>query len=80
MLVEPFSISHDAVDPVCYTIEYKNQKQGIATDMGCYTDEIIEDLASCDSVLLEANHDINLLQDPGDSASGASTYRIGASE
>ncbi len=62
MLISPFSISHDAVDPVCYTIEYENRKLGIATDMGCYSDEIIQNLASCHSVLLEANHDINLLQ------------------
>ena len=34
MLVSPFSISHDAVDPVCYTIGYDGRKLGIATDMG----------------------------------------------
>ncbi len=62
MLVSPFSISHDAVDPVCYTIGYDGRKLGIATDMGCYSDEIIANLADCDAVLLEANHDINLLQ------------------
>lgn len=62
MTIHPFSISHDAVDPVCYTIGYQEQRLGIATDMGCYTDEIIENLAVCDSILLEANHDINLLQ------------------
>lgn len=62
MLVSPFPISHDAVDPVCYTIGCDGRKLGIATDMGCYSDEIIENLADCDAVLLEANHDINLLQ------------------
>lgn len=62
MIAGAFSISHDAVDPVCYTIRCGDRKLGIATDMGCYSDEIIDNLADCDSVLLEANHDINLLQ------------------
>lgn len=62
LLVRAFSISHDAADPVCYTMEKDKKKIGIATDMGCYSDEIIENLGTCDSLLLEANHDINLLQ------------------
>lgn len=62
MVVRPFPISHDAADPVCYTMEHGGVRVGIATDMGCYSDEVIGNLALCDSVLLEANHDINLLQ------------------
>lgn len=62
MLIKAFSISHDAADPVCYTISNEKQKIGIATDLGCYSDDIIHNLGDCDSVLLEANHDINLLQ------------------
>lgn len=62
MVIKPFSISHDAVDPVCYTIEKDKKKIGIATDMGCYTDKTIRALEDCASLLLEANHDINLLQ------------------
>lgn len=62
MLVRPFPISHDAADPVCYTIEHSGHKIGIATDMGKYSDETIDHLGSCDAILIEANHDINLLQ------------------
>jgi phosphoribosyl 1,2-cyclic phosphodiesterase len=62
MMIQPFSISHDAVDPVCYTMESGGHKIGIATDMGMFTDEIVENLGTCDSVLVEANHDINMLQ------------------
>ena len=62
MLVRPFSISHDAVDPVCYTVEKKGKRAAVATDMGCFDDTIIQVLGQCDSVLIEANHDINMLQ------------------
>lgn len=61
-LVRSFSISHDAADPVCYTMEKDGKKIGIATDTGCYDDKMIDCLAECDILLLEANHDINLLQ------------------
>ena len=60
--IHPFPISHDAVDPVCYTLKKEGAKVGIATDTGIYDDRIIENLGDCDVVLLEANHDINLLQ------------------
>lgn len=62
LMVRAFSISHDAADPVCYTMEKEGKKVGVATDMGCYSDDIINNLGDCDSLLLEANHDINLLQ------------------
>lgn len=62
MLVRPFSISHDAVDPVCYTVERQGKRAAVATDMGCFDDTIIRVLGQCDSVLIEANHDINMLQ------------------
>ena len=62
MLVRPFSISHDAVDPVCYTLEKQGKRAAVATDMGCFDDTIIRVLGQCDSVLIEANHDINMLQ------------------
>ena len=61
-IIKPFPISHDAADPVCYTLKKESSKVGIATDMGMYDDHIIEALGDCDAVLLEANHDISLLQ------------------
>lgn len=60
--VMPISISHDAANPVCYTLSGNGKKIGIATDTGCYTSNMVEHLKKCDSLLLEANHDINLLQ------------------
>ena len=60
--VMPVPISHDAANPVCYTLQGDNQKIGIATDTGCYTADMVEYLRECNALLLEANHDINLLQ------------------
>lgn len=62
MKIMPISVSHDAANPVCYAIESNQKKVGIATDTGCYTERMIEYLKGCHTLLLEANHDINLLQ------------------
>lgn len=62
MLVNPFSISHDACNPVCYTFKSDGHKIGIATDLGKYDDYIISNLLGSDVLLLEANHDINMLE------------------
>lgn len=62
MVVNPFSISHDAVNPVCYTFESNGHKMGVATDLGKYDDYIISSLMGCEALLLEANHDINMLE------------------
>lgn len=61
-VVRPFEISHDAAEPVCYTFECDGKQIGIATDTGCFNDKMIDSLSECDTLLLEANHDINLLQ------------------
>ncbi len=62
MQIRSFSISHDAADPVCYTVECEGKKIAVATDMGKFDDEIIENLGDSHAVLIEANHDINMLQ------------------
>ncbi len=59
--VEPFSTSHDASNPVCYTMQAEGQKIGIATDLGKYDDYIVSMLDHSDLLLLEANHDVNML-------------------
>lgn len=60
--VNPFEISHDAVQPVGYRLNHQGKSAGVATDMGKYTDYIIEKLSGLDVLLLEANHDVNMLQ------------------
>lgn len=60
--IEAHSIWHDAADPVCYSLECDNQKISIATDMGDYDDYIVNALKDSDVLLVEANHDIRMLQ------------------
>lgn len=62
LLIKAVPISHDAAEPVCYTITNGKSHAAIATDMGCYTEEIVENLKGMDAILLEANHDVNMLQ------------------
>ncbi len=59
--IEPFSISHDALDPAGLTIEYENIKIGIATDMGVVTSLVREHLKGCRLLYIEANHDYDML-------------------
>lgn len=62
MTVKPFSIAHDASEPVGYRLECGNKSLGIATDLGHYDEYTVERLGELDALLLEANHDIRMLQ------------------
>lgn len=60
--VRPFSISHDAKEPSGYRIEDKDKAVAVATDMGMYDAYIVENLKGLNAVVLEANHDIHMLE------------------
>lgn len=62
LTVNPMKISHDAAQPVAYRIAYGNKKVGICTDLGVFNDYTVECLKGMDAVLVEANHDVNMLQ------------------
>lgn len=62
MSVHPLSISHDAADPVAYIMKTGSQKVGVITDLGKYDDSLIDRLQELDILLLEANHDVRMLQ------------------
>lgn len=62
VMVHPFSIPHDAANPVCYTFQKEKRKISVATDLGCFNDYIIAQLSGSEAILLEANHDINMLE------------------
>lgn len=62
MQVKPFAIAHDAAEPVGYRLECGDKAVGIATDMGHFDDYIVEHLQNLDALLLEANHDVHMLQ------------------
>lgn len=65
LTVHPFSISHDAANPVAYRITNGKEHVAVATDMGTYDEYIIENLQGLDALLLEANHDVNMLETGG---------------
>ena len=60
--VDPTSIWHDAADPVCYSLYGDDKKVSIATDMGNYNDYIINKLDNSDIMVIEANHDVKMLE------------------
>ena len=61
--IRPFSISHDASDPAGFTISSNGHKIGIATDLGIATAMVRQHLKDCRCLILEANHDIAMLED-----------------
>ena len=61
LIIHPFSISHDAADPVGFTIGQNGTKIGIATDLGIATSMVKEHLKSCSLLILESNHDADML-------------------
>ncbi len=62
LCILPFSVSHDAADPVAFRLSSENKSIAVTTDLGFYDDYIIDNLKNLDAVLLESNHDINMLQ------------------
>ena len=59
--VRPFPIPHDAADPVGYSFTSGEKKVSIATDIGVLEESIFRAVKGSDAILLEANHDRNLL-------------------
>ena len=57
----PFSIPHDAADPVGYRVFYGGRSVAAATDMGYVKKSVLKTLAGTDVLLLESNHDPDLL-------------------
>lgn len=62
MDITPFSISHDAADPVCYRIDSGECHIGMATDLGVYDSYVTSKLSGCNVLFIEANYDIAMLQ------------------
>lgn len=59
--VTPFATPHDTAESVGWRVE-GDGVFGLATDLGCVTDEIFAGLAGADAVLIEANHDVDMLR------------------
>ena len=63
--VEPFSVPHDALDPVGFIFTAGGVKVGVVTDMGMATTLIRERLRHCHVLVVEANHDLHMLKNSG---------------
>lgn len=59
---ESFSVSHDAAQPVVYRVTSNDHSAAVVTDLGVYDKDLAERLCGLDAVLLEANHDVRMLQ------------------
>ena len=57
-----FNIPHDAVAPVGYTLHCNGKKVSVTTDFGIYTEEIRDNIKDSEVILLESNHDVNMLK------------------
>ncbi len=60
--IYPFAVSHDAAEPVAYRLCCGGRSVAVATDLGYYDEYIVEHLKGLDAVLIESNHDINMLR------------------
>lgn len=58
--IRPFSVPHDAADPVGFVVAYHGVKVGIATDMGHLSALCIKRLSGCDALIIESNHDVEM--------------------
>lgn len=63
LLVDPYPITHDACDPVGFTVESGEGKVGVATDLGMATRLVADKLRGCRVLILESNHDETMLMD-----------------
>lgn len=60
--VKAFSLSHDAAEPLGFSFSKDDTKITVVTDTGVVTDEIFEEIKTSDVIVMEANHEVNILQ------------------
>ncbi len=62
LTIHPFSINHDTADPVGFTVSNHNSTLGYCTDTGMVSRLIHHRLSQCNGLILECNHDLNMLK------------------
>jgi len=60
--VLPVATSHDAAEPVGFVLRHGGFQLGMVTDTGVMTELLLERLGGCHALLLEANHDLDMLR------------------
>lgn len=61
--VSPFTIPHDAADPVGFVLEAEGVRMAVATDLGYMPPNVMAQLKALDLLMLESNHDLEMLRD-----------------
>jgi phosphoribosyl 1,2-cyclic phosphodiesterase len=61
LLVDPFLVPHDAREPVQYAFSDGAVRLAVVTDLGMSTQHVEEKLSGCDALVLECNHDAQML-------------------
>src|SRR5712692_39502 len=61
LMVQPFTVPHDAREPVQYVLSDGAVRLGVLTDTGCSTAHIVSSLSGCDALVLECNYDLDML-------------------
>lgn len=60
--IKSFNISHDAIEPVGFSFYCEGSQISIVTDTGHITEEIYDEIVDADILVLESNHDVNMLK------------------
>ena len=60
--VTPFSVPHDATDPVAFTLESQGIKIGVVTDLGYVHEVVKQRVKGCHCLIFESNHDLEMLK------------------
>jgi phosphoribosyl 1,2-cyclic phosphodiesterase len=60
--ITPFTIPHDAADPVGFTFRSEGVKVAVATDLGYLPLSVIDHLRGCEVLVVESNHDLEMLR------------------
>ena len=61
--ITPFTIPHDAADPCGFVFEAEGVRMALATDLGYMPPNVKQAIAASDVLLLESNHDLEMLRD-----------------
>ncbi|WP_077036262.1 MBL fold metallo-hydrolase [Pelomonas sp. KK5] len=62
LLLQPFAVPHDAEEPLQLRVGDGSRRLGLITDIGSLTAAVVAALQGCDALLLECNHDEELLR------------------
>ncbi len=60
--IHPFSVPHDAADPVAFTFEAEGIRVGVVTDLGYIPEVVKQRVRGCQCLVFESNHDLDMLK------------------